>query len=151
MTSPTPTLPFKEQEHALVSPIQQTLTERRSKARYALVLNVRYRAFGPKPHSGVGQVVNLSSRGGLVVSRHELNVGEELEVQIEWPSPLDGEIPLQLVAVGIVVRCGTSRFAMRFRRYQFRTVRSHVQPIATSVFRKPSSRLSSRKVETALR
>lgn len=126
LTCPTAMSPVAEQARALESPAQLIEMERRSKMRYVLVLKVRYRILRPKLHLGVGQAVNLSSGGVLVVSRHELNVGEELEVRIEWPSLLDGWIPLQLVAVGSVVRCGTSSFAMCFRRYQFRTVRSQV-------------------------
>jgi PilZ domain len=141
MTSPTRMLPFTEQAHGLESPVQLIEMERRSKMRYPLVLKVRYRILRPKLHLGVGQAVNLSSGGVLVVSRHELNVGEELEVRIEWPPLLDGLIPLQLVAVGSVVRCETSSFAVCFRRYQFRTVRRPVQPIATSVFRTTPRRL----------
>jgi hypothetical protein len=134
MTCPTEMSPVIGQERAFVSPIQLIVTERRSKLRYPLVLNVRYRALGRGLHSGVGQAVNLSSGGALVASQHELGVGEELELSIQWPSHLDGCIPIQLIAMGNVVRCGPSSFAVRFRRHQFRTLGSQVQPIATSVF-----------------
>jgi hypothetical protein len=145
LTCLTAMSPVTEQARALESPVQLIETERRSKMRYPLVLKVRFRILRPKLHLGVGQAVNLSSGGVLVVSRDELNVGEELEVRIEWPSLLDGLIPLQLVAVGSVVRCETSSFAVRFRRYQFRTVRSPVQPVAPSVFRTAPRRLAAVK------
>lgn len=104
--------------------------ERRSRIRYPLTLRVRYRTLGrKKQHSGEGQAVNLSSGGALVVSQHELAVGAELEVRMEWPPLLDGRIPLQLVAVARVVRCGESSFAICFRRHQFRTLNSNVQTI----------------------
>jgi hypothetical protein len=135
MACPTAMSPVTEPAHWLETLVQPIEMERRSKERYALVLNVRYRALGPMPYSGDGQVANLSIGGALVISRHEVGVGDDLEVRIEWPSLLDGEIALQLVAIGSVVRGGTSSFAMRFRRHQFRTVRSQVQPIAKSVFR----------------
>jgi hypothetical protein len=137
--------PVTETAHWLETLGQPIEMERRSKERYALVLKVRYRALGPKLHSGEGQVVNLSSSGALVVSQHEFGVGEKLEVSIEWPSLLNGGIPLQLVAIGNVVRGGTSSFAMRFRRYQFRTLRRRVQPISSSVFRTPPWRLRAPK------
>jgi PilZ domain len=123
-----------------VSPLQLILMERRSKARYPLMLKIRYRSLGRKLHLGEGQAVNLSSGGALIDSRHELSVGEVLEVCMEWPSLLDGCIPLQLVAVAKVVRCGPSSFAVRFRRYQFRTLRCRVQPIPISVFSAPRRR-----------
>jgi hypothetical protein len=150
MTCPSAMSAVSEQVHGLETLGQPIEMERRSKERYALVLNVRYRALGPKLQSGDGQVVNLSSSGALVVSQHEFGVGEKLEVSIEWPSLLNGGIPLQLVAVGSVVRCGRSSFAVSFHRYQFRTLRSRVQPISSSVFRKPPWRLPRRKVKPAL-
>jgi hypothetical protein len=97
--------------------------ERRSRMRYPLILRVRYRTLGRKNRrTGAGQAVNLSSGGALVVSQHELAVGAELEVRMEWPPLLNGRIPLQLVAVARVVRCGESSFAVCFRRHKFYTV-----------------------------
>jgi hypothetical protein len=138
---------LREPERVPVSAIQQILLERRSKLRYPLVLNVRYRILRRKLHSGVGQAVNLSSGGALVASQQELGLGEELEINIEWPPLLDGCIALQLVAIASVVRCAPSSFAVRFRRHQFRTLRSRVQPnqvqpIPASAFRAPAKRLA---------
>jgi PilZ domain len=110
-----------------ISPI-----ERRSNARYPLGLTARYGKLGQKLLTGVGQAVNVSSGGVLVFSRHELSLGEQVELRIEWPSPLEGWIPLQLVILGKVVRCGALSFAVLFRHHQFRTMRSKVQPIAAS-------------------
>jgi hypothetical protein len=137
-------LPFKEPERAFVSPLQLILMERRSKERYPLALQVRYRTLGRRLRLGQGEVVNLSSGGALVASQHELGVGSELEIRLEWPSLLDGRIPLQLVAVATVVRCGRSTFAVRFRRCQFRTVRSQVKPIAPSALRTTARRLAAK-------
>jgi hypothetical protein len=138
MTCPTEMSPVTEQVRALVSPIQLIVAERRLKVRYPLMLNVRYRILGKRLLSGVGQAVNLSSGGALVRSKHALGVGEDLQIHIEWPSLLDGCVPLQFVAIASVVRCGPSSFAVRFGRHQFRTLRSQFQPIATSVFRAPA-------------
>jgi len=106
--------------------------ERRSKIRYPLALKVRYRAQRQTLYSGEGLALNLSSGGALVGSQHKLEVGTELEMSMEWPSLLDGWISLQLVATARVVRCGTTSFAVCFRRHQFRTLRSKLQPIAGS-------------------
>lgn len=104
--------------------------ERRSKTRYPLSLKVRYRTRGQSLPFREGRVVNISSGGILVISQHELSVGAELEMRVEWPSLLDGLIPLQLVALGKVMRCGVSSFAVLFSMYQYRTMRSKVQSIA---------------------
>jgi hypothetical protein len=144
LTYQTELLLFREQDDASVSAIQPVTAERRSKRRYPLALDVRYGILGGKLLSGVGQAVNLSSGGALVRSKHELGAGEELEIHFAWPSLLDGCIPIQFVATASVVRCGPSSFAVCFRRHQFRTLRSQVQPIATSVFKTPAGRRATR-------
>jgi PilZ domain len=122
VTSP---LLSRPQEQGL-QPIEM---ERRSKIRYPLVLNVRYCTPGRSVPSREGQVVNMSSGGAFIVSSHTLAVGAELEVCMEWPSLLDGSVRLQLVALGRVVRCSESSFALSFRRHQFRTLKSKLQPV----------------------
>jgi hypothetical protein len=109
--------------------------ERRLKFRFPLDLGVRFRPLSGSLFSGEGRAVNLSSGGVLVVSpyavsQHEISVGARVEMSIEWPSLLDGRIPLQLFAVGRVVRHRASGFAAAFERYQFRTVRTSSLPHA---------------------
>ena len=104
--------------------------ERRSKIRYPLDLRVRFRFISAKSvFSGAGHAVNVSSGGVWVVSerlvaQQEISAGAWVEMSIEWPSMLDGKIPLQLRVFGRVVRCGAFDFAAAFDRYQFRTMRS---------------------------
>ncbi len=98
--------------------------ERRSGARFPLELKIRYRTLGRgRPLNGTGWVVNLSSGGVLVACQHEINTGTRLELNIDWPSLLDGHIPLQLVTLGRVLRSETSSFAAVMAHYQFRTTR----------------------------
>ena len=113
---------------------QPVLGERRSKLRYPLNLSVRFRPLAGPLFCGAGLAVNVSSGGVLVVSQdavspHKISVGARVESSIEWPTLLDGRVPLQLFAVGRVVRHRASDFAATFERYQFRTLRSsHLQP-----------------------
>ena len=74
-------------------------------------------------------MVNISSVGVLVAYPHEIRAGTDLELSIEWPSLLDGRVPLQLVTVGKVVRSETSSFAVALGGYQFRTTKRTVAPI----------------------
>lgn len=102
-------------------------SERRSKFRFPLDLSVRFRPLTGSLFSGAGRAVNVSSGGVLVVTKRvvspkEISVGALVEMSIEWPSLLDGKIPLQLFAVGCVVRRRTFDFAAAFERYQFRTL-----------------------------
>ncbi|HSR06802.1 MAG TPA: PilZ domain-containing protein [Bryobacteraceae bacterium] len=110
--------------------LQTAVLERRSKVRFPLELKVRYRSLSNRcPASGMGLVVNMSRSGVLVSSEHEMSVGVRIELNIEWPSLLDGRVPLQVVTVGRVVRCEPSSFAVVLARYQFRTTRKTNLPI----------------------
>jgi hypothetical protein len=105
-------------------------TERRSKLRYPLELNVRYQSLEmTAPTTGAGQTMNISSSGLLVACRADLAQGTRLKLTVEWPSLLNGDTPLQLVTVGTVVRRTESGFAVVFENYQFRTMsRKTTQP-----------------------
>lgn len=117
------------------SPTEQewrTVTrERRSKMRFPLGLPAHYRCLGKAAVCGEGRIVNMSSGGVLVACVHAVRVDLRLELRIAWPSLLDGRVGLQLVAVGRVVRCEPSNFAMLLHRHQFRTIRrkDHAPPI----------------------
>src|SRR5579871_3888492 len=104
--------------------------ERRSKRRYPLQLNLRYRSISSRMQiAGAGRTVNVSSGGLLIASPHNLAEGNRLHVTVEWPWLLDQATPLQLVAEGRVVRTGESEFAVAFVRHQFRTSRRQALPM----------------------
>src|ERR1700722_19720890 len=123
-TSPCP-------KEASVQVIDRTTPlERRSKIRYPVSLNVKYRTVGRSNRiSGVGRTLNMSSGGLLIAADQRTEVGAKIELNVEWPSLLDGAIPLQLVAVGRVVRCLEVGFALSFTQYQFRTMSRKLQSI----------------------
>jgi hypothetical protein len=98
--------------------------ERRVKFRYPLELSVRFRYIAEGTRfSGQGWAVNMSSGGVLVASEHQIVDGAPVKMSIEWPSLLDGRVPLQFVAIGWVLRRGASHFAATFERYEFRTMK----------------------------
>jgi hypothetical protein len=102
--------------------------ERRLKSRFPFDLSVRFRVLcGTFCYSGVGRAINVSSGGVLVSteqagSPYNLRLGVQVELSFEWPAMLDGKIPLQLFAVGLVVRYTTCAFAATLVRYEFRTM-----------------------------
>ncbi len=104
--------------------------DRRFKSRYPLDTNVRFRSLAPTALlTSEGRAVNMSSDGVLVVSEqplseHEFEVGAHVEIRIEWPSLLNGTVPLQLLATGWIVRRNSDSFAATFERCQFRTMKS---------------------------
>jgi hypothetical protein len=98
--------------------------ERRLKFRYPIDLRVGFHYFSQGTRLyGAGNAVNISSGGILVESKHQIIEGALVEMSIEWPSLLHGRVPLQLVAVGRVLRRGTSQFAVSFERHEFRTMK----------------------------
>jgi hypothetical protein len=95
------------------------LGERRLRSRHPLDLRVRFRFSSAGSHfSGTGVAVNMNSGGILVASKHQVIVGTLVELSIEWPSLLHGRIPLQLIAMGRVLRREASHFAATFERHE---------------------------------
>jgi len=111
-------------------PASQAATEvrapdRRSKARYPVELNVRYRSLINGPAlAGIGHTLNVSSGGLLIATDQQIvHDGSRLQVSLEWPCLLDGTTPLQLIVACRVIRCHPAAFAVRLEHYQFRTRR----------------------------
>ena len=130
MTCPSRLSSPEEENPRAETPNLLPADDRRSRMRFPLQLQARYRTLGGTQQvRGIGWAVNLSSGGALVVSEHEIPAGARVEVSIPWPSLLEGKIPLQLVTLGRVVRCAGVSFAVSFDRYQFRTLSSEVQSI----------------------
>ena len=104
--------------------------ERRSRRRYPLQLNLRYKSISSRIGiSGTGRTLNVSSGGLLIAASHDLMEGVRLNVTVEWPWLLDQSTPLQLVAESRVVRTGDSQFAVELVRYQFRTSKRQSHPV----------------------
>jgi hypothetical protein len=78
--------------------------------------------------AGTGRVTNMSSAGILVAYPHEIETDTPLELGIDWPTRLDGRIPLQLIVIGTVVRCGLVNFAVGIERHYFRTAGKRSSP-----------------------
>jgi hypothetical protein len=99
------------------------LIERRAKQRFGIERPLRYRFLYGASLGQVasGRAVDASSNGVLVESDNQLNVGDPLELLIDWPAQLNGDVPLQLVTAGCVVRVQGKRCAVSVERYEFRT------------------------------
>jgi hypothetical protein len=119
---------FPEDRRDALDPHPPILPERRSNSRYPLDLSIRFRLISRTSLlSGAGRTVNLSTGGLLVATQgaascDEISAGGRLEISIAWPVLLDGRIPLQLFAVGRVVRRAETNFAVTFQHRQFRTM-----------------------------
>jgi hypothetical protein len=103
----------------MISPV----IERRAKKRFTIERPLRYRTlYGASlGHVSTGHAVDASSNGVWLQAEQELKVGDPLELLIDWPTQLNGAVPLQLVTAGCVVRVEGRRCAVSVERYEFRT------------------------------
>ncbi len=106
---------------------------RRSKVRFPIDLPLCYHTIGRLSLSGVGRVLNISSKDVWVICPHRLTPGTPVELLIDWPIRLNGEIDIQLVMNGRVCRCDIDGFAVSFDQHRFRRT-------APSVTQRPEAR-----------
>jgi len=98
-------------------------TERRASTRFALTLEVRYTILGghAPAQMGAGRTVDLSSSGLRFNADRPLPRGQRIELYIDWPALLHGDVKLQLVLSGVVVRTNGTEVALRIERHDFKT------------------------------
>jgi len=77
---------------------------------------------------GSGRTRNLSSSGVAFEVEGELQIGAYVELAIQWPVALDGNVPLKLVVRGEVVWNVGGWAAIRTTRCEFRTQRKAAAP-----------------------
>lgn len=126
--------------NVMESPTQlhsSVVPEHRSRTRYPIQLNVRFRGVGSDNWlSGVGRAINISSGGILVISAEPVRLGDRIQLSLDWPWRLDGNTPLQLVTEGKVVRLTDGGFAATILRHELKTLRRLSQepdPISEAV------------------
>jgi hypothetical protein len=85
--------------------------------------------------TGSGRTIDMSSSGLSFTADKPLPVGQDLDLSIDWPARLHGDVQIQLMASGVVVRSSGAVTAIRIERYEFRTRRagSKVVPRLESV------------------
>ena len=96
-------------------------TERRSNRRYPIHLDLEYRAHHDRTVvSGRGQIVNVSSLGILFESDSDLPLGMSIELWIDWPVLLNGDVALRLHGKGRIVRAKGNRIAVTIKHFDLR-------------------------------
>ena len=97
--------------------------ERRSKQRFILEREVRYRVLEEDRivEIGTGTTLNISSGGVAFIADHDIGSGAFVEVSISWPALLDNSCRMRLVAFGRVLRSMENRIAVTIEKYEFRT------------------------------
>lgn len=99
--------------------------DRRSNARFPCRMAISWRTLEQplKTGEGTSETLNISSKGILFATSEQLELGQLLQVSLDWPARLGNEIPLKLVAEGRVLRNTQGKTAMSIERYEFRTRR----------------------------
>jgi len=97
--------------------------ERRVKTRYGLSLELSYCVLGGarSGEGGKGRSVDVSSAAIRFAAERPLANGLGMEIVVEWPTLLDGRVPLQLIATGLVIRTHGREVVVKIERYVFKT------------------------------
>ena len=106
-------------------------SERRTSVRFPLNLEVRYSVAGRRgpDEQGSGRTIDMSSSGLSFTADRPLSIGQKLDLSIDWPVLLDGDVQLQLVSSGGVVRTTRAVTALRIERHEFRTRRAGLRVV----------------------
>ena len=97
--------------------------ERRVKTRYNLTMNLSYCVLGGtrSGEAGRGRTIDVSSAALRFAAERPLGNGVGMEIVVDWPTLLDGRVPLQLIATGLVVRTDGTETVVKIERYVFKT------------------------------
>ena len=101
---------------------QNPLPERRSTMRFPIIVPIRYKVFHQHElvGEGIGETINVASRGLLFHADHPLEPGLSLELDMELPALPDGSGLVKLRARGQIVRIEDDQVAVRVRRAEYR-------------------------------
>jgi hypothetical protein len=100
--------------------------DRRRSERFPIKLEARYKIIGRPNISGIGKTINMSGRGVLFTTEYVLAERQSIELAVCWPAKLNDTIPLQLVALGHVVRAEETQAAITIEQYEFKTCSSEL-------------------------
>lgn len=66
----------------------------------------------------IGRTVNISSGGVLFKTDHPLGIGRKIEMVIRRCEPVPGEVEVDLLLLGMVIRSGTGWAALQVRKHR---------------------------------
>jgi hypothetical protein len=108
---------------------KRSRSERRSKFRFAIERDLRYKIAGDGVvvASGSGQTINIGSGGIAFRTDQPLAPKLCVELSISWPVLLDQTCPMRLNVFGRVLRCNGRKSVCSIDRYEFRTQARTIQ------------------------
>lgn len=97
--------------------------ERRSKSRFAMRRELRYRALDEEriAATGYGFTTDISSGGVAFRADQTLSRGGFIELSVSWPAMLDDICPMRLVVYGRLIRASEGLAVCTVEKYEFRT------------------------------
>jgi hypothetical protein len=103
----------------------------RSSRPYPLQIDLRYKVVrGGRPiQQGLGRTRRLSTAEVSFSADQNLPGGADVELSVNWPLPLGGVCPLQLLIFGRVIRSGADGSTVKIARYEFRTRRFQAESL----------------------
>ena len=89
--------------------------ERRADRRYEVMLETRWKLIRRRRvlSAGKGKTIDLSSSGILFETQQVLPLGGEVELSIAWPALRDGNVALEFLVSGRVVRSNDHQAGIR--------------------------------------
>ncbi len=95
--------------------------ERRRGVRVPLACALRYETGAlAQKKMDAGRLIDMSSSGIFFTTESSLRRNTKVAVHFAWPVRLDGDVPVELVAEGRVVRAAPTRAAIRYDRIAFK-------------------------------
>ena len=93
--------------------------ERRAGTRVRIACPTRYETPAEPKHSGRGQTIDIGSGGIAFTTESWLPSDAEVIVRVTWPVPLEGDVPVELRAVGKLARAEPMKAALRMEDLTF--------------------------------
>ena len=97
--------------------------ERRLHTRYKIALELTYLILSGSRRGELGKArtIDVSSVGVRFAAERPLAPGLSVELAVDWPTLLDGRVPLQLIADGSVLRVDGYDAVVKVERHVFKT------------------------------
>jgi hypothetical protein len=94
--------------------------ERRSGVRVPIEYASSYETHSRLNQTGTGRTIDMSSSGVCFITESLLTKGTKATVRVTWPTYLEGDQTVELVAAGRVTRSEKSKAALKFEKLNFR-------------------------------
>ncbi len=115
-----------------VVPSTENSSDRRTKRRYPIHLDVQYKLLKHRrvEHLGSGRTLNISSGGVLFEADGLMPASGPIELALNWPFLLHGSCNLKLVIRGRIVRTNNKAIAIKAEFHEFRTTGARSPEVA---------------------